>query len=66
MEESDYRTVIRDMFICVWEAEEPFEFILSDNAFGIFKGNSGPRSLVVWRIITFIRFLPVVFWFTHE
>jgi Protein of unknown function (DUF4238) len=68
MEESNYCTVIQDMFICVWEAEEPFEFILTDNAFGIFEGNCGrglcslayhyfypisPRRVLVHARITF-------------
>ena len=39
-----YKSWTMDTFICIWEAEEPYEFILMDNGFNIWEGDCGLGS----------------------
>ena len=41
MELIDYKGHIQTTFLCIWEAPEPYEFILTDNGFNIFEGDAG-------------------------
>lgn len=41
MENIDYKSHKMSTFLCIWEAEEPFEFVLTDNGFNIFEGDCG-------------------------
>jgi hypothetical protein len=41
MENIDYKSHDMTTFLCIWEAEEPFEFVLTDNGFNIFEGDCG-------------------------
>ena len=37
----NYKTWALNTFLCIWEAEEPYEFILTDNGFNVWEGNCG-------------------------
>jgi hypothetical protein len=41
MENIDYKLHNANTFICIWQAEKPYEFVLTDNGFNIFEGNCG-------------------------
>ena len=41
MENIDYKSHNMSTFLCIWEAEEPYEFALTDNGFSIFEGDAG-------------------------
>ena len=41
MENSDQKLREVKTFLCIWEAAEPYEFVLTDNGFNIFEGNCG-------------------------
>ena len=68
MENIDYKLQGMSTFVCIWEAEEPCEFVLTDNSFGVFEGNCGrafagsayhsfypvsPRRIIVQSSVTF-------------
>ena len=41
MENSDQKLREAHTFLCIWEAAEPYEFVLTDNGFNVFEGNCG-------------------------
>lgn len=41
MEAFDFININLTTFICIWESAEPYEFIVTDNAFGVFEGDCG-------------------------
>ena len=41
LENCDYRSHNMSTFLCIWEAEAPYEFILTDNGFGIYESDAG-------------------------
>ena len=42
LEQTDFWFHNMGTFVCIWEAPEPYEFIIADNTFGIWEGNCGP------------------------
>ena len=42
LEQTDFWFHNIGTFVCIWEAPEPYEFIVTDNSFGIWEGNCGP------------------------
>jgi len=41
LEHMDYRYHNMSSFLCIWEAEAPYEFVLTDNGFGIYESDAG-------------------------
>jgi len=41
LEYSDYLCHNMSTFLCIWEAEAPYEFVLTDNGFGIYESDAG-------------------------